>query len=215
MTATHVRSFLDVVVDELDDLPEPQRTELLEDLAGHLREVEAEGDLYETLGDPVAYARELRVAAGMGPVAPPVSVPYHVRARADAESFWRSPQVRSFRSFPRRTAPRMVGGAWLDHRVRFGWSPTFPSEGRRQRTARGRIGARGCNDLSTAGAARRERIAPLAQRRRDGRVFVAACRNASGRGAICQRMARPLVQRRRQQLPDHVGSSASRRQRAT
>ncbi|MEU7929053.1 hypothetical protein [Micromonospora sp. NPDC049107] len=52
----------------LADLPPDRRTELTEDLADHLTEVaaEAEGTLVERLGEPEAYAAELRAAAGVG-----------------------------------------------------------------------------------------------------------------------------------------------------
>jgi hypothetical protein len=53
----------------LADLPAEQREELLEDLEGHLLEVVEDGDLRERLGDPEAYAAELRASAGLpGPV---------------------------------------------------------------------------------------------------------------------------------------------------
>ena len=58
----------------LADLPDAARTELLEDLADHLREVRAESDdrsLAEVLGAPGDYAAELRAAAGH-PAAGPV-----------------------------------------------------------------------------------------------------------------------------------------------
>ncbi|MEW2383213.1 hypothetical protein AB0873_14155 [Micromonospora sp. NPDC047707] len=52
----------------LADLPPPVRDELTEDLAEHLAEVAAEagGSLVERLGEPEAYAAELRGAAGVG-----------------------------------------------------------------------------------------------------------------------------------------------------
>jgi hypothetical protein len=46
----------------VSDLPTDERAELLEDLAAHFIEFEADEDLAATLGDPVAYARELRPA---------------------------------------------------------------------------------------------------------------------------------------------------------
>jgi hypothetical protein len=53
------------------DLPGPRRELLLEDLEDHLLEVAAEagGPLTERLGQPEAYAAELRASAGLAPVA--------------------------------------------------------------------------------------------------------------------------------------------------
>jgi hypothetical protein len=52
---------------ELDDLPEEDRDELLEDLEEHLLEVAAEDDgtLEQRLGPPASYAEELRASAGL------------------------------------------------------------------------------------------------------------------------------------------------------
>jgi len=52
---------------QLTDLPAEEGAELLEDLEDHLQEVAAEdaGTLRERLGEPAAYARELRQAAGL------------------------------------------------------------------------------------------------------------------------------------------------------
>lgn len=52
----------------LADLPPAHRDELTEDLPEHLAEVaaEADGSLVDRLGEPEAYAAELRVAAGVG-----------------------------------------------------------------------------------------------------------------------------------------------------
>jgi hypothetical protein len=62
-----VRTYLDAVKAQLDDLPEDDRDELLEDLEEHLLEVAAEGDgtLEQRLGPPAAYAEELRASAGL------------------------------------------------------------------------------------------------------------------------------------------------------
>ncbi|MFC4020540.1 hypothetical protein ACFOW4_21725 [Micromonospora sp. GCM10011542] len=53
----------------LADLPPARRDELTEDLPDHLAEVaaEAEGSLVDRLGEPEAYAAELRAAAGAPP----------------------------------------------------------------------------------------------------------------------------------------------------
>jgi HAAS domain-containing protein len=62
-----VRTYLDAVRAYLDDLPENDRDELLEDLEEHLLEVAAEDDapLEDRLGPPATYAEELRVSAGL------------------------------------------------------------------------------------------------------------------------------------------------------
>lgn len=64
---TQVRTYLDAVKGELDDLPEDDRDELLEDLEEHLLEVAAEDDgtLEQRLGPPAVYAEELRASAGL------------------------------------------------------------------------------------------------------------------------------------------------------
>jgi uncharacterized membrane protein len=72
MTAPTIASddYLDRVRLALEDLPAPDRDDLLEDLQGHLEEVRAEDprvDLLRRLGDPGDYALELRLAAGLPP----------------------------------------------------------------------------------------------------------------------------------------------------
>jgi hypothetical protein len=64
-----VRLYTARVAEQLDDLPEAERQELLEDLEQHLSEVaaEADGDLAERVGPPEAYAAELRASAGIPP----------------------------------------------------------------------------------------------------------------------------------------------------
>ena len=60
--------YLAAVERQLDDLPAEERTALLEDLALHLQALAAEDDdrpLPVRLGDPVAYAADLRSAAGL------------------------------------------------------------------------------------------------------------------------------------------------------
>jgi hypothetical protein len=60
--------YLAAVRAALDDLPEAERAELLEDLESHLHEVAAEGgSLTDRLGEPGAYAEELRASAGLPP----------------------------------------------------------------------------------------------------------------------------------------------------
>jgi hypothetical protein len=65
--STEVETYLSGVRGALADLPPGTREELLEDLAEHLAEVAAEGEgsLVARLGEPAAYAAELRAAAGI------------------------------------------------------------------------------------------------------------------------------------------------------
>jgi hypothetical protein len=69
-----VRLYTARVAEQLDDLPDAERQELLEDLEQHLLEVaaEADGDLVERLGPPEAYAAELRASAGIAPRGEPM-----------------------------------------------------------------------------------------------------------------------------------------------
>lgn len=64
---SEVKAYLDQVRLYLDDLPEVERDDLLEDLEQHLSEVLAEGDepLAARLGAPADYAAELRQSAGL------------------------------------------------------------------------------------------------------------------------------------------------------
>jgi hypothetical protein len=66
-TDTQVREYLTAVEGFLDDLPEHERRDLLEDLEEHLTEVSAEdeGSLVDRLGPPDVYAAELRASAGL------------------------------------------------------------------------------------------------------------------------------------------------------
>ena len=64
-----IRAFADVVRAHLDDLPRDEVDEIVEGLTSDLAEQAAEGDGALDLGDPAAYAAELRSAAEM-PSAP-------------------------------------------------------------------------------------------------------------------------------------------------
>lgn len=69
-TSADAQAYLAAVRAELADLAEPDRYELLEDLAMHLAAIEEERDerpLQVRLGPAAAYAEELRVAAGLPP----------------------------------------------------------------------------------------------------------------------------------------------------
>ncbi|MET8306564.1 hypothetical protein [Micromonospora sp. NPDC005173] len=66
VTEQEITDYVARVRAALADLPPAQRDELTEDLPDHLAEVaaEADGTLVERLGEPEAYAAELRAAAG-------------------------------------------------------------------------------------------------------------------------------------------------------
>lgn len=66
-----IAEYLGQVRAALADLTAEVRDDLLDDLSAHLTEVAAENaePLREQLGDPAAYAAELRTAAGVGPAA--------------------------------------------------------------------------------------------------------------------------------------------------
>jgi hypothetical protein len=69
-SSSSVDEYCAAVRAELADLPAAVRDDLLEDLPDHLAEVlaDGEGTLRERLGEPAAYAAELRTAAGLDPV---------------------------------------------------------------------------------------------------------------------------------------------------
>jgi hypothetical protein len=64
--SAEIDAYVAAVGAALTDLPDEMQADLLEDLPDHLAEVLAEGDgtLHERLGDPAAYAAELRAAVG-------------------------------------------------------------------------------------------------------------------------------------------------------
>lgn len=66
VTGQDIADYVDRVRAALADLPPAVRDELTEDLPEHLTEVaaEADGSLVDRLGEPEAYAAELRAAAG-------------------------------------------------------------------------------------------------------------------------------------------------------
>ncbi|MER7415295.1 hypothetical protein ABT346_00670 [Micromonospora peucetia] len=68
VTEQEIADYAARVRTALADLPPARRDELTEDLPEHLAEVAAEagGTLVERLGEPEAYAAELRAAAGVG-----------------------------------------------------------------------------------------------------------------------------------------------------
>jgi hypothetical protein len=79
-------AYLAAVRAELDDLPEEERGELLDDLSSHLAEVSTHDTddgtpLQLRLGSPAQYAAELRAAAGLPPRAAPSSTDEPSRRR--------------------------------------------------------------------------------------------------------------------------------------
>ena len=82
------RDYLTVVERDLDDLPAEERTALVEDLAQHLEALTTEDDdrpIAVRLGDPVAYAADLRAAAGLpARSAPARAAAPGLRSRLDA-----------------------------------------------------------------------------------------------------------------------------------
>jgi hypothetical protein len=86
----------------LADLPAPDRDDLLADLADHLAEVAADGRLAE-LGDPEAYAAELRSSAGLPEPRAARRIPGPLRALAAR------PWARGTLAF----LPRLLPGWWV------------------------------------------------------------------------------------------------------
>ncbi|MCI0686858.1 MAG: hypothetical protein L0Y54_06430 [Sporichthyaceae bacterium] len=82
----------------LDDLPEHERDDLLEDLEDHLREVDAdtEGSLTDRLGPPTRYAEELRASAGLSVSGGRPRRAHRWQGLARARRFWQT--VRSHRT---------------------------------------------------------------------------------------------------------------------
>lgn len=84
--AERIRAFADAVRDQLADLPSEEIDDLVEGLVGDLTDQAADHDGAIDLGDPAAYAEELRSAAGLperGPVAA-TTTPWHERIAAAA-----------------------------------------------------------------------------------------------------------------------------------
>lgn len=70
---TAINDFVRQVERACADLPEPQRRKLLVDLEDHLGELDADG--IADLGDPGAYAAELRAALNLPSAPPPGAAP--------------------------------------------------------------------------------------------------------------------------------------------
>ena len=105
--------YLVEVRQQLDDLAEDDRAELLEDVTQHLAAITEEGpdsDLRARLGEPAAFASEMRVAAGLGArlgeVAPPATP---LGLRRWMAGLWEHRWIRAARQFYSELAP----GWWV------------------------------------------------------------------------------------------------------
>jgi hypothetical protein len=107
--------YLEAVAEALRDVPEPERGELLDDLADHLAELEAEhGErLADRLGAPATYAAELVASAGLaGHGAPEAGA--RLGARDAARRWVGHPAVAAVRRFAAEArAGWWVVRAWL------------------------------------------------------------------------------------------------------
>lgn len=114
-TTGAAQRYLGAVDSELSDLPLDARTDLVEDLALHLAALDQEGDdrPYELrLGTPVAYATELRLAAGLPPrVRAQVAEapPRFLKVRQDWRRLTSSPAGREVLTF----LPLLVPAWWV------------------------------------------------------------------------------------------------------
>lgn len=116
-TTAESEAFLAAVGEQLSDLPEEERTDLLEDLAQHLADITAdraeEGtSLVGLLGEPEQYAAELRAAADLPPRTAPVVTRESFVARLGrsgpvrlSQKLWRKPYVRPVREFVPQLRP--------------------------------------------------------------------------------------------------------------
>ena len=112
---TEAAAYLAAVEHELADLPADERAELLEDLAMHLQAVEEEHDerpLEVRLGSAVAYASELRTAAGLPPRATPRGARVE-RLTSTLASWSQHRWVAAVRALLAGAATRLVGAARL------------------------------------------------------------------------------------------------------
>jgi hypothetical protein len=106
-----IRSYIVALEEQLDDLPEEDRRELLEDLEQHITEVAAEGEgtLSDRLGIPETYAAELRLSAGLPPRAEAEALSYIRSFVASVERWLDVPPVRAARGFMTELRP----GWWV------------------------------------------------------------------------------------------------------
>jgi hypothetical protein len=106
-------AYVDAVATVLDraGVSDPERQELLDDLTGHLAELEAEdGDaLTAQLGPPADYAVELLTSAGIDVEVPVEPEPLWRQARAGGRRVLASPRLAAARSF----LPELRPGWWV------------------------------------------------------------------------------------------------------
>ncbi len=115
-----VRAYVDAVRGHLADLPEEERSDLIEDLELHLVDVAADGEnLAERLGPPDAYAAELRASAGLPePGGRAIRGSRIARLRARTEASILAHLVRMLLAAPpiaaaRAFLPELRGGWWV------------------------------------------------------------------------------------------------------
>lgn len=116
-TTAESQAFLAAVKEQLSDLPEEERTDLLEDLAQHLADITADraedGPALTTLlGEPEQYAAELRAAADLPPRTAPVVTKESFVGRLGrsgpvrlSQKLWRKPYVVPVREFVPQLRP--------------------------------------------------------------------------------------------------------------
>src|SRR5687768_14902524 len=115
--------YLAEVRAQLDDLPEEDRIELIDDVSQHLAAIVEEGsdtDLRVRLGAPITFANEMRLAAGLDPrgdeAIPP---PEPSRLRRWVTELWAHRWTRAARQFCSDLAP----GWWVLRGVLIGGLP--------------------------------------------------------------------------------------------
>jgi hypothetical protein len=116
-TTAESDAFLAAVREQLSDLPEEERTDLLEDLAQHLADISADRaedgpPLTTLLGEPQQYAAELRSAADLPPRTAPVVTKESFVARVGrsrpvrlSQRVWRNPYAMQVRNFVPQLRP--------------------------------------------------------------------------------------------------------------
>lgn len=115
VTTPKTDAYVAAVADALigAGVPDTERQELLDDLVGHLAELEAEDDesLAAQLGSPDAYATELLTSAGIEveDAGPPPSEPWWRQVAAAGRSHLQGPRAAALRAF----LPELRPGWWV------------------------------------------------------------------------------------------------------
>lgn len=116
-TTAESEAFMATVKEQLSDLPEEERADLLEDLAQHLADIVADRgedgpSLVSLLGEPEQYAAELRSAADLPPRTAPVVTKESFVARLGrsrpvrlSQRLWRKPYTMQVREFVPQLRP--------------------------------------------------------------------------------------------------------------